>query len=229
MKKTKRVQGQRKVKRGKKGSTPKKDTRGTYYLVFIVAFLISVVIGLKYFGAEEAEIAEGMDPVKGASNAKVTIVEYSDFECPACGAMYPVLDEIVKRYPDDVRVIYKNFPLSGHKWSYTAALASECAFDSGKFWEFHDILFDRQKGWSKARDAREDFLRYAKKLDIPTDEFNTCIDSKPIKQRVNDDRSSGRKLNINSTPTFFINGKRYVGVWSVSEFERIIKKSMATP
>ena len=227
MGKAKRLKQERRTKGKEERPLPKKNIKKAYYVIFVTLFLIATFFGVKLYKKEVVEANGGLDPVKGAPDGKVTIVEFSDFQCPACGVMYPVVDEMVKRYPKDVRVVYKNFPLTTiHRWAYTAALASECAFDQGKFWEFHDIVFDRQSAWSRASDAREDFLRYAKELGMDQESFNSCIDSAPIKKRVDNDIREGDRLNINSTPTFFINKKRYVGVWNVKELDRIIRKAL---
>lgn len=226
MGKAKRIKRERLEKDRGKRPLRKRDLRKTYYyIIFLVLFLVSALLWVKFSKRDVIGADDGSDPARGASDSKVTIVEFSDFQCPACGVMHPVLAEMVKRYPDEVKIVYKNYPLvSVHKWAYTAALAGECAFEEGKFWELHDLLFSRQRIWSQALDPREDFLSYAEELGMDRSGFNTCIDSSAIRKRVEEDRKEGRKLNINSTPTFFINNKRYVGVWKVQEFDRIIRK-----
>jgi protein-disulfide isomerase len=196
-------------------------------LIIATVCIIVIVIGVRLYKSEEVNSNIGLDPVKGPPDAKVTIIEYSDFQCPACGFMQPVVNEIAKKYPKDVKVIYKNFPLTrAHKWAYTAALAGECAFDQGKFWEFHDTIFEQQKSWSTSANARDDFLRHAKNIGMDENRLNECIDSGNAKKRVDLDMSEGNRLNINSTPTFFINGKRVVGAWRVGEFDKQIKKAI---
>jgi protein-disulfide isomerase len=224
MGKVKKLKKERKTKSQHKKPVPKNNLRN---LIIAAVIVIVVVIAVKLYNRGAVGSDNGSNPVKGAPDARVTIVEFSDFQCPACGYMQPVINEIAKKYPEDVKVIYKNFPLTrAHKWAYTAALAGECAFDQGKFWEYHDTLFERQQSWSASANAREDFLRYAKNLGINENSFNECIDSGNAKLRVDSDRSEGNKLNINSTPTFFINGKRYVGIWRAGEFDKLIKETL---
>ena len=167
------------------------------------------------------------DPVKGASRPKVIIVEFSDFQCPACRAMSPVLEAIVKRYPNEVMVVYKNYPLTGiHRWAYTAALAGECAHLQGMFWRYHDLLFERQKEWAHSADARVDFLNMAEELGMDRMEFLRCMESEEARTAVSADMEEGRRLRIHSTPTFFINGRRYVGVFRPWEFDYIVRKEL---
>ncbi len=198
-----------------------------YVAVSIIIVITGIFIVISYNRKAPIVTDTGSDPVKGAKDAVVTIVEYSDFQCPACGAMYPIVEETVKRYPDRVRVVYKNFPLTRiHKHAYDAALAGECAFKQGRFWEFHDILFQNQKDWSSNSDSRERFLAYAEEAGLNRDAFKACMESKETSQEVDGDIREGKRLNINSTPTFFINGKRYVGVWGMNEFDFIVRKAM---
>ena len=224
MGKAKKTNKSRKAKGNVKKPATNSNTRN---LIIAVVCIIVIVIGVKLNKSGEVNSGDGIDPVKGPQDAKVTIVEYSDFQCPACGYMQPVINEIAKKYPKDVKVIYKNFPLTrAHKWAYTAALAGECAFDQGKFWEFHDTIFEQQKSWSTSADARDDFLRHAKNIGMDENRLNECIDSGSAKKRVDHDMREGNKRNISSTPTFFINGKRVVGIWRVGELDKLIKKAL---
>ena len=161
------------------------------------------------------------DPMKGAPDGKVTITEYSDFQCPACAAMAPVLDRLVEIHPTNVRMVYKNFPLSRiHQWADTAARAGECAYDQDRFWEFHDLLFKNQDEWTGDPSARQQFLGFAEQLKMDRSVFDRCIDSESTRLMVEKDVSEGHLLNIHGTPTFFINGKRFVGKWKIEELER---------
>ncbi len=184
--------------------------------IWTTAILATLVYGSPY-----------KDPVKGATNPKVVIIEFSDFQCPACKAMAPVLDGIVKKYPNEVMVAYKNYPLvRTHRWAYTAAVAGECAYRKGRFWEYHDLIFERQKEWANSKDARVDFLNMAEELGMDRMEFLRCMESQEIKEAVNADMREGKRLNINSTPTFFINGRRYVGVFKPWQFDYIVRREL---
>jgi protein-disulfide isomerase/uncharacterized membrane protein len=153
--------------------------------------------------------------VKGAPDAPLTIVEFSDFECPACGQAFGDLRELVRSRPD-VRLVFRNFPLDSscnvemhrqlHPEACQAAAAAECASKLGRFWEYHDLLFENQKALD-----RESLFRYAREvgLDIPT--FRACLDDPATMDRIAADVAAGARLGIESTPTIFINGRRIQG------------------
>ncbi len=211
---------------GKEGSKSTRKGRPKTDLGKVIALVttLSVFTALPTLGYGESPYK---DPVKGASDPRVVIVEFSDFQCPACRAMWPVLEAMVKKYPDKVMVAYKNYPLTRvHRWAYTAALAGECAYKKGKFWKYHDLLFERQKTWSRSKDARVDFLDMAEELGMERLDFLRCMESEDTKRAVDEDIGEGKRLRIHSTPTFFINGKRYVGVFKPWEFEYIIRQEL---
>jgi protein-disulfide isomerase/uncharacterized membrane protein len=153
--------------------------------------------------------------VKGAPDAPITIVEFSDFECPACGHAFGDLRELVKRRRD-VRLVFRHYPLDAscnsampqtlHPDACAAAIAAECAGDQGKFWEYHDQLFEHQTALD-----RESLFRYARDLGLDIDRFRTCLDSPDARARVTEDVDAGTRLEIDSTPTLFINGRRLQG------------------
>ncbi|MCA9651477.1 MAG: thioredoxin domain-containing protein [Myxococcales bacterium] len=144
-------------------------------------------------------------PSKGAAQPLVTIVEYSDFECPFCGGFATTLDELVTAYPDDVRVVFQQFPLSMHPGAEPAARASIAAQAQGRFWAMHDRLFrDRQAG-------PEGLVELADELGLDEARFRADLDSQATAQRVRDEQEGGRTLGVRSTPNFFINGRRVEG------------------
>jgi protein-disulfide isomerase len=152
---------------------------------------------------------------KGPPDAPLTIVEFSDFECPACGQAFRDLRELV-RSRSDVRLVFRHFPLDSrcntqmrhqlHQEACQAAAAAECAGSLGRFWEYHDLLFENQKALD-----RDSLFRYAREveLDIPT--FRACLDDPATMDRIAVDVVAGAKLGIESTPTIFINGRRIQG------------------
>jgi len=142
-------------------------------------------------------------PVDGNASSAVVLQEFSDFQCPACGAAYPVVKGLVQTYGDKLRFEYKHFPLTKiHVNAYQAALASECANDQGKFWEYHDKLFENQTKLSTA-----DEKQYAQDLGLDTTKFNACLDTRAKKSVVDADVSEGNSKKVQGTPTFFLNGK----------------------
>ena len=158
-------------------------------------------------GALTAAVAES-DHSKGEAASTATLVEYSDFQCPACGAWEPVLRELLVGYGGRVRFVYRHFPLPQHQNANPAAYASEAAALQGKFWEMHDLIFDHQKEWLESATARAQFMDMARSLGLDMKKFEADMDSDAVKTRVSADATSGREANVNATPTFFVNGNK---------------------
>ena len=167
---------------------------------------------------------------KGPQNAPVEMIEYSDFQCPACQLAQAKLKKILAGHPEKIHLIFRHFPLSGHRWSPLAHQAAECAAQKGKFWEFHDKLYDNQQIWSSAPNAVEFFLQYAAELGMNMDLFAGCLNDRDIRQKVLADKKTGEALQINSTPTFFINQERLVGPFDLEQKgEEMIQKILGEP
>ncbi|HKC63612.1 MAG TPA: thioredoxin domain-containing protein [Pyrinomonadaceae bacterium] len=146
---------------------------------------------------------------RGGLNAKVTLDEYGDYQCPPCGALYPELKTLEKDYGDQVRFVFHQFPLpTVHKHAELAARAAEAAGLQGKFWEMHDMLYQNQLSWSIAEDARPVFIQYAQMLGLDVDRFTRDLDSYEVKSRVDIDVERGKSLGVQGTPTVFINGRQ---------------------
>ncbi len=142
-------------------------------------------------------------PIKGDPKSSIVLEEFSDFQCPACGAAQPTVSQILKTYGDKIAFSYRHFPLlSIHANAFSAALASECANDQGKFWEYHDLLFKNQKDLRQAT-----LLRLADETDLNKDFFAACLKSRAKARVVQADMQEGERRKINSTPTFFLNGE----------------------
>lgn len=149
------------------------------------------------------------DHVAGPDDAPVTLVEYGDYECPHCAAAHPVVKAVLRRMGKQVRFVFRNFPLKEvHPHAYHAAEVAEAAAVQGRFWEMHDIIFQRQH---EIEDA--DLLRYAKELKLDVDRVRSELEAGTHTKRVRDDFRHGVRSGVNGTPTFFINGRRYDGVW----------------
>lgn len=135
----------------------------------------------------------------GPKDAKVTIVEYSDFQCPYCGKHHTTIKSLQEKYKDQVRFVFRHFPLSFHENAQPAALASECASEQGKFWEMHDKLFDNQSSLSS-----ELYSKLAKELGLNTGQFEDCIKTNKYEQAITDDLSSGLASGVEGTPATFV-------------------------
>ena len=157
------------------------------------------------------------DPFLGSSDAKVTIIEFSDFECPFCARVKSTIHKLKDQFKGKVKIVYRDFPLSFHSYAKLAAVAAECADDQGKFWEYHDKLYDNQKFLKE-----EHLIKYAGELQLKVNEFKQCLKDESKMAEVEKDIRDGRQLGIKSTPTFFINGKMFSGVLSFNDFKKKI-------
>lgn len=148
----------------------------------------------------------------GPADAPIVIEEFTDFACPACKHAYSGLEEIMKTYPDKVRVIFKHYPLTNiHPWSVEAAVRADCAGRQGKFKEYSGLLFEKQQEWTMTREPQPKFDEYADKAGLDRAVLAACMDDPEIARQVTGDMAEGDMRGINATPTFFVNGKRAVG------------------
>jgi protein-disulfide isomerase len=156
-------------------------------------------------------------PVRGPGNARITLVEFSDFECPYCSLAALEVRSIMAAYPKDVKLIYKQFPLSMHPSAPLAAAASLAANQQGKFWPMHDVLF---KNFRKL--SRENILAWAKDLALDVDKFKADLDSAKFQDVIKKDLADGEAVGVYGTPSFFINGKHYNGPMSMDALKPIL-------
>ncbi len=164
------------------------------------------------------------DHVKGKADAKITIVEWSDFQCPYCGKFYTeTLPELQKQFIDTgkVKLVYKHFPLSFHENAQKAAEASECASEQGKFWEMHDKIFENQQTLTVV-----DLKKYAVDLKLDTKKFDECLDTNKYAEKVKADMEIGAKVGVSGTPGFLINGIILSGAQPFAAFEEVIKAEL---
>lgn len=147
------------------------------------------------------------DHTQGNSDASLVIVEYGDYQCPYCGAAYPVLKELMKEFGDQIRFVFRNFPLSEmHQYARTAALAAEAAALQGKFWEMHDAIYENQAHLDDGLP-----LKLAEKLGLNIPQFKADIHKQELAEKVDTDFESGIISGVNGTPSFFINGNKFNG------------------
>jgi len=148
------------------------------------------------------------DPAFGPDNARVVLEEYSDFQCPACKGAAPQIKALLTQYPNDVRLVYNDFPLSQlHRNAQDAAEAAQCANEQGKFWEYHDTLFDRQDDWHNERTPGDLFFSYAEELELDGIVFSTCVEDRSYQSDIQNDIIEGRARGVQGTPTIFLNGE----------------------
>jgi protein-disulfide isomerase len=145
------------------------------------------------------------DHIQGSATAAVTLVQYGDYECPYCGAAYPIIREVQSRMGDRLRFVFRNFPIpTSHPHAEQAAEAAEASDAQGRFWEMHDMLYENQR---RLRD--EDLLAYAERLELDVERFEKELEEHVHAERVHEDFMSGVRSGVNGTPTFYINGTRH--------------------
>lgn len=190
---------------------------GVYATLAVLAVVLVWVIAAK----PEYEIrGVGFDDAP----AGVVVREFSDFQCPACGATYPVVKEIKGAYSrEQMRFEYKHFPLRQiHPFAFKAAQASECARDQERFEAYHDKLFENQRALRV-----QDLKRYAAELGLETKAFDACLDSNAMAPRVEGNLQEGIRLGVHATPTFFINRKKHEGVLDAEKFKELVDAELA--
>lgn len=166
----------------------------------------------------KVEVAADPSRLRGSPNAEVIIVEFSDFQCPYCRAVQPTLKSLLAKYGGRVSLAFRDFPLNEiHAQAASAAEASRCAGEQGKFWEYHDLLFE-----NPAKLNREGFLEHARNLKLEAAQFESCLSSGTYKRQVEEDRQMGIRAGANGTPGFFINGNALSGNQPQDAFEKVI-------
>lgn len=162
------------------------------------------------------------DPSIGPESAKVTIIEAGCFGCPFTRQAVPVVKQILSHYGNRIRFVYKDFPMSSaHPGAQEAAEASHCAHEQGKYWEYHDLLFE-----NLGRTSFEDLVGFARELDLDTDQFSECLESREYKPKVDADFREAFDIGVYGTPTFFINDQVVVGPKTFNEFKQIIDSEL---
>ena len=168
------------------------------------------------------------DYVKGNLAAPVTLIEYLDFECEACGAYYPLLKQLNAEFPDDLRIVTRYFPLPGHRNGMTAALAVEAAARQGKYVEMHDALFEGQREWGEQQSANPAlFEKYAVQVGLELERFKVDVKDASVRARVERDFASGKELGNTGTPSFFLNGQKLENPGSYDALKQAIEDALA--
>jgi len=178
-------------------------------------------------GSTLSEPVTTEDNIKGNPEASVTLVEYSDFQCPACASAYPVVKRLADEFGDKIAIAYRHYPLRQiHPNAQLAAQAAEAAANQGKFWEMHDELFDNQRSWGNSETPIEFFYTYAETLELDMDQFRADLTSDETKDKVNADYSSGSRSNVPGTPTFYLNGEQLSSLGSYGSISNMIREAL---
>ena len=154
-----------------------------------------------------SQVVSANDHAQGSVDAPLTLLEYGDYQCPYCGAAYPVVKRLQKKLGKTLRFVFRNFPLTeSHRYALIAAQAAEAAALQGKFWEMHDLLFEQQAS------LNPDILPlWAKRIGLNVEQFGNDLQKDTVEKRIKEDRQSGIRSGVNGTPTFYINGARFDG------------------
>jgi predicted DsbA family dithiol-disulfide isomerase len=166
------------------------------------------------------ELDDGVSPAKGADKPAVTIVEFSDFECPYCKAVQRTLQQVLEKYAGQVRIVFKHLPLEGHRNSLPAARAAYCAGEQDRFWQFHDVIF------AAAELSPAVFTQVAGELGLGMPKFQACVDSEQSRTGVVKDLETARLFGVESTPSFIVNGKLLKGALSFADFQKLIEQEL---
>ena len=202
--------------------------------VIVIIFVIFAVWkygfsddGTNSVSENDLTLVTDKDWVKGSTDAPATLIEYTDFQCPACGAYYPILKQVTEEMPDKVKLVIRHYPLIQiHPNALPGARAAEAAGRQGKFWEMYDLLFMNQAEWSKASDPMKSiFPAYAGRAGLDIEKFKQDMADSSLDDKINHDRATGNKLEITGTPSFFLNGKKLENPKNVEELKKAIEKA----
>jgi protein-disulfide isomerase len=178
-------------------------------LLVVIAILAGVFILTKDKASSPANGGQASNHSQGAGNKDVTLIEYGDFQCPACKSYYPIIKQVKKEYGSDIRFVFRHFPLVQiHSNAFVASRAAESAGLQGKFWQMHDLLYENQESWSQLPDTTAVFEQYAGQLGLDLERFRQDMASESVNSTINTDLQKAKALGATSTPTFVLNGER---------------------
>lgn len=203
--------------------------------VLIIAALGLLIYGLAVLGSKDGSVSktttingiQETDHVRGDRNAPIVLVEYGDFQCPACGTAAPLVKQLETELGTKLAVVFRQFPLLNiHQNALQSAYATEAAGKQGKFFEMHDMLYENQEKWSESKDFKTILDSYATQIGLDVAKFDADMDAADVKNKVDDDLASGRKAEVNSTPTFFLNGTKMT-IKSYEDFMNQVRNAAA--
>ena len=195
-----------------KKNQPQKMSKRNFTLILIL-IAVAAVVGIRTYLGSKRSLAQGTNVrAKGNPNASIKIIEYIDFQCPACAAGAKQLKEYFAQYPDKMYLEMHYYPLVGiHAHALEAARYAQCAAKQGKFWSLHDLLIARQDEWKGLINADPSFMQMAKEVQLNMKSLEVCLQDESVNKLIFDERDKGTSLGIQSTPTYFVNGNMVVG------------------
>jgi protein-disulfide isomerase len=195
----------------------KKKNNDSGIIITVAGIVLVLILAVVFFAFKSDTKADTAllvrdDSYKSTSDMKkVVIAEFADYQCPACGTVAPSIKKIAEENKDNVTYVYRNFPLPQHTNAPIAAESAEAAGAQGKFWQMHELLYVKQSEWSESSNAAEIFANYAKDLGLNVDQFKSDVAAQEAKVKIDRDTADGNSLGVNATPTFYINGVKYLG------------------
>lgn len=203
-----------------------KLTGETKFIIGIIIFCIAIIaVATMFFssptqGLDRSDLLPKGTPIKGPEEAKVYLVEFSDFQCPACGAYKPIVDKVVEKYKDKIVFGYRHFPLPQHQFAFKAAEAAGAAGEQGKFWEMYEYLFSNQTQLS------DEFIQNSgKAINLNEQKFQEALNSGKYKDEVSKDMTDGTRFGVNATPTFFLDGRK-LSLTSFDDLEKAVAQEV---
>jgi len=226
-KELKKLELQEKIKKEKRNKLFK---QAAVWIGMVLVLAISVW-GLMQIADSPAKTSKiNLPPVTssditiGNPKAKAVLVEYGDFQCPACAAYQPLVNQLILDFKDNIYFVYRFFPLTQvHKNAMISAQAGYAAHKQGKFWEMDNLLYTNQKSWEESLNAKEIFINYAKNLKLNIDKFKKDLESDEGKKIINEQYRQGLSAGVNSTPTFFLNGAKIETPRSYNDFKKLVQ------
>ena len=204
------------------------------FAIILVALILGFG-GILWFNKKKTENSSGKSNnaqlsqhTLGAGNKKVTLIEYGDFQCPACAQYFPLIIQIEEKYGDDITFQFRNFPLIQiHNNAMAAHRAAEAAANQNKFFEMHDALYGQQKSWADASNPTPIFESFAGQLGLNLEQYKTDVASAKTNDIINADIAEGKKIGANSTPTFVLDGKKIDNPNDLADFSKLIDEAIA--
>ena len=203
-----------------------------------VVTLVLVIGAAFLFGGNSSASDQNAKPISNTSalvhpdshemnnHSKVTLVEFGDFQCPACGAEYPIVSQLLQNYGTKINFVFRNFPLPQHQNAQAAAEAAEAAGAQGKFFEMYNMLYTNQATWGETNNASTYFEQYAKALRLDMNKFNNDVKNNKYKEKIQKDINDGYAVGVNATPTFYLNGVAIQGGLPYNDFKAKIDDAL---
>jgi protein-disulfide isomerase len=195
--------------------------------VFGILYLVNMQASGGNVGTPLSVPVSATDWHTGSTTAKVTLVEYGDFQCPACAAYFKLVKQLETDFPNDLALVFRNYPLPQHPNARPAAHAAAAAGKQGKFWQMFDSLYANQSAWVNESDPTSVFMAYAQSLGLNSAQFSADLTASDIETKISADMASGDSSGVQGTPTFFVNGKKIASPQSYDEFKSIIQAALA--